>query len=112
MGIESSDSLFTKMSLFEKYAYCGDKEKALMMVTDEVIRLGEWDDIVSWMLAQFYSLLNENEQALNWLEIAVGRGWFNYPFLNEYDPFLENIRGEPRFKRLMERVKLEWENLD
>ena len=28
------------------------------------------------------------------------------------DPFLENIRGEPRFKKLMERVKREWENFE
>ena len=32
--------------------------------------------------------------------------------LAEKDPFLENIRGEPRFKKLMERVKHEWENFE
>jgi hypothetical protein len=31
-----------------------------------------------------------------------------YPFLNEYDPYLANIRGEESFKKLMERVKYEW----
>jgi hypothetical protein len=25
---------------------------------------------------------------------------------------LENVRGEPRFKKLMERVKHEWENFE
>jgi len=28
------------------------------------------------------------------------------------DFFIENIRGEPRFKKLMERVKHEWENFE
>ncbi len=28
------------------------------------------------------------------------------------NPFLENIRGEERFKKLMERVKYEWENFE
>ena len=51
-------------------------------------------------------------EALDWLENAVNRGFLNYPFLSEYDPFLENIRGERRFKDLMERVKHEWENID
>jgi hypothetical protein len=46
------------------------------------------------------------------LEYATSRGFINYPFLNEYDPLLENIRGEPRFKKLMERVKHEWENFE
>jgi len=49
---------------------------------------------------------------LNWLEHAVDRGNFDYPFFNEYDPFLENICGEERFKKLMERVKYEWENFE
>jgi hypothetical protein len=30
--------------------------------------------------------------------------------LAELDPFLANIRGEERFKKLMERVKYEWEH--
>jgi hypothetical protein len=28
------------------------------------------------------------------------------------DPFLANIRDEPRFKKLMERVKYEWEHFE
>lgn len=47
-----------------------------------------------------------------WLEHAVDRGFINYPFLKEIDPFLENIRGEPRFQKLMAHVKHEWENFE
>jgi hypothetical protein len=35
---------------------------------------------------------------------------FNYPFLNEYDPFLKNLRDDARFKKLMQRIKTEWDN--
>ena len=67
---------------------------------------------MSWEIAAGYALLDRPGEALDWLENAVNRGFLNYPFLSEYDPFLENIRGERRFKDLMERVKHEWENLD
>jgi hypothetical protein len=30
----------------------------------------------------------------------------------EYSPFLANIRGEERFKKLMERAKYEWERFE
>ena len=63
-------------------------------------------------MADYYALINEKEEAFKWLEHAINRGFINYPFLNEYDPFLENIRGEERFKKLMERVKYEWENFE
>lgn len=35
----------------------------------------------------------------------------DYSF-SHHNPLLENIRGEPRFKKLMERVKHEWENVE
>ena len=59
-----------------------------------------------------FALLNENNNALGWLENAVRLGFINCPFLNQYDPFLENLRGEERFKKLMERVKYEWEHFE
>ncbi|MFC2166091.1 hypothetical protein ACFLT2_13980, partial [Acidobacteriota bacterium] len=59
-----------------------------------------------------FALLDERNVAMDWLEHAVNRGFINYPLLSEHDPFLVNIRGEPRFKKLMERVKHEWENFE
>ena len=70
------------------------------------------DEVFSLILAEGYSLIGEKEKALEWLENAVERGFINYHFLNQYDPFLENIRSEARFKELMKRVKYEWENFE
>jgi hypothetical protein len=64
----------------------------------------------SMLLADSFSMINETEKALDWVEKTIKRGNINYPFLNTYDPFLENIRGELRFKKLMEGVKKEWGN--
>ena len=35
----------------------------------------------------------------------------NHPFMNEV-PLFGNIRGESRFKKLVERVKYEWEHFE
>ncbi|HUU38348.1 MAG TPA: hypothetical protein VMW46_09125 [Candidatus Desulfaltia sp.] len=51
-------------------------------------------------------------EALSWLEHAVARGWANYPLFSRIDPLLANIRSEERFRKLMERVKREWENFE
>ena len=64
-----------------------------------------------WTLVIGLSLIDEKEEALNWLEEWVNLGCVNYPLFSK-DPFLENIRGEIRFKKLMKRVKYEWENLE
>jgi len=57
------------------------------------------------------SLVGAKEEALDWLENAVNRGFINYP-LFQCDRFLDNIRGEERFKKLMERAKYEWEHFE
>jgi hypothetical protein len=41
--------------------------------------------------------------------VAVEFGVINWPWLAEHEPFLANVRGEPRFGRLMERVRKAWE---
>jgi hypothetical protein len=57
-------------------------------------------------------LIGEKARALDCLERDVNLGMSNYPLMSELDPFLAGIRGEERFKKLMERVKSEWENFE
>ena len=68
----------------------------------------------SYFIAEIYALLDEKEKAMDWIENSVSRGGigFNYPFINHYDPFFINVRGEERFKKLMEKVKYEWEHFE
>jgi tetratricopeptide (TPR) repeat protein len=98
--------------LFFKYALQGEKKKALETITEDVKSYFWNDPEFMWLGVCNYALIDEKEEALNWVEHIIDRGWINYPFLSERAPFLENIRGEPRFKKLMERVKHEWENFE
>ena len=66
----------------------------------------------SLLTADLYAILDEREQAIDRLENAVNRDWTNYPYLNEYDPFLAKLRSDPRFQKLMVRVKGEWERFE
>jgi hypothetical protein len=36
----------------------------------------------------------------------------NYPFLSEHDRYLDNIRGEVRFRQAMERARREWDRFE
>ena len=102
----------TKLALMLKFACQKDKESAFQVMTPDFKETCQRDLSYSHHLVGFYAMLNEKKEAMDWLENAINRGFLNYPFLNEYDPFLENIRGEERFKKLMERVKVEWDNFE
>ena len=95
-----------------KYALRGEKKKALDTFSEKA-RGFIWNDPeVPWSGASLFALVDEKDEALLWLEHAIDRGWINYPLFAERNPFFANIRGEPRFKKLMERVKYEWEHFE
>jgi len=87
----------------------GEHEKLLGVVTPELRAAAQWDEIFSWWLADCFALVNERDAAIDCCERAVEFGFINLPWLSEYEPFLANLRGEPRFVRLMERVGRAWE---
>jgi len=104
--------LLGKTMLFMKYALQGHKDKA-MQAFSESSRRDAWKDFhLPLFIAECFALIDERPEAIRWLEHAVDKGWCNYPLFCELDPFLANIRGEPRFKKLMERVKKEWEEFE
>jgi tetratricopeptide (TPR) repeat protein len=106
------NTIFASDALFLKHALQGQKGNAVRAFTQELKNIATMDPQGSWWVAGYYSLIDEKEEALNWLENAVNRGFLHYPCLSEHSPFLENIRGEERFKKLMKRVKKEWENFE
>jgi non-specific serine/threonine protein kinase len=107
----TSKHFFLRVSIFLKKALLGENDVSELL-TDEFITTAKRDFQYSSVFADIYALLGHKKEALDWLENAVNRGFINYPFLSEYDPFLENVRSEDRFKKLMERVKHEWENFE
>jgi non-specific serine/threonine protein kinase len=107
---EQMHKLFTGWLLFLKHGIQGEKRKALKSLNEDV-RSFFWNDAdLPICGAGAFALIDEKDEALRWLEHSVNKGFINYPFISRIDPFLENIRGEPWFKKLMERVKYEWEN--
>ena len=109
---ETDDNMWTQLTVFLKYALIKDKEKADLLLKTDFIKSIQFDLQNSYHIASFYSLLGDNEKSLYWLKNAVERGFINYPLLNEQDKLLNNVREEPEFKKLMKRVKKEWENFE
>jgi serine/threonine protein kinase len=109
---DNEASMLVKTCVLLKYAVQGRKQDVLKSIGLDLKRWAEKDFNFSLWVAECCAMVGENERALQWLENSVDHGFVNYPFLNEYDPLLENIRGEDRFKKLMERVKREWEHFE
>jgi non-specific serine/threonine protein kinase len=109
---DTPDIFFTRLAVFLQHALQGEKEKALALINDEFTAAARVDWQYSSLMAGGYALLQEKDQALDWLENAINRGFINYPFIAKHDPFLENLRGDERFEKLLAKAKAAWENFE
>ena len=109
---EAPGNVMPMSMVFLLHAARGERTLALQNVTEEYRSVAWQDYWIPFTMAEGYALIGEEGEALRWLEHAADKGWINYPLLSEIDPFLANIRGEERFKKLMERVKYEWEHFE
>lgn len=57
-----------------------------------------------YYLAQIAAIEGSKEEAYRWLQEAIDRGWVNDRW-SLRDPLLENLRGEPRFQKMMDALK-------
>jgi non-specific serine/threonine protein kinase len=108
----SANHPFKKLALMLKHSLQRDKEAAVREMTPEFYEWARKDPTWSYRLASDFAYLDAKEEALDWLENAVDLGHINYPFFAEKDLFLTKLRGDPRFEKLMQRVKREWEEFE
>lgn len=108
----SPNNAGTQLGLLLKYGLLKDTERAFQLMTPDFQKTCRRDPEWSYYVSQAFALLDEKKEALDWLENAVDRGFINYPFISKHDTFLDNVRGEERFKKLMGRVKKEWEEFE
>jgi serine/threonine protein kinase/tetratricopeptide (TPR) repeat protein len=106
---ENSEDIFAVMVTAFRHALLGERV-SLLAVLEGPGRSFLWNDpeAPEWA-AGWLALVDEKEKALDWLDHWIDRGSINYPMLARGDPLLEGLRAEPRFQRLLDRIRPEWE---
>jgi Flp pilus assembly protein TadD len=80
----------------------GDRAAVLSPLGAAERAMAESDEYWSYLMAGAHALVGETDQALTWLDHAVTvRGWVDYVYFTRHDRFLESLRPDPRFQKLM-----------
>jgi serine/threonine protein kinase/tetratricopeptide (TPR) repeat protein len=104
--------IYTALSLSFKHAIEGNVTELRHRVTEDVKRTARRDAMWSYMLADIYAIAGMADDALDWLDKALNRGWVNYPFTAQHDPSLVPLHDEPRFQQITERMKKDWQEFE
>ena len=97
-----------------------DDSRILSLVSTSLFEIGERDEAYEWMNkamrlypddagvlingACLFAKDNKKEEALNLLEMAVGKGFGKRDWIMN-DPDYNSLRDEPRFKALLEKIQ-------
>lgn len=101
-----ADSLPAQLSAQFVAACQGVEADTRISVHEEALAA---NDLFPRMFAQAYALAGNIDEALRWLSTAVDRGFINFPYLDQHDPILTRLKGEPRYDRLLEEVGKRWQ---
>lgn len=91
-------------------ASAGEENKAEREIEDAIEKgkgFGHFHH-TAYHIACAYALMKKVEPAIKWLQAAAENGFPCYS-LFEYDPYLDNLRKDPRFVALIAKLKEQWE---
>jgi eukaryotic-like serine/threonine-protein kinase len=107
MGDRFPHAVFTALAESLHRGLRGAAADALAALTPDLESAAQRTELLAREVCHCYAVAGERERALAWLERAVGLGLKNHTFLARHDPFLAQLRGDPRFEAIVERVRRE-----
>lgn len=113
-GFGAADGATTaaKLARVLRLAVEGRSREVATSVTAKLEETARSTDFFARLLANVYALIGDEDRALRWLQVAIDRGFINYPYLAEYDPLLKGLRKDKRFIQLLARVRERWERFE
>jgi hypothetical protein len=102
--MELCDLSWTRGTLICGYGAAGRREDAARMLQDELERGRETQDPIIFVWG--YAGLGDFDSALDWTEKALDARSGMLPVMIKYDPRLDQLRGNPRFEKVLARMRL------
>jgi adenylate cyclase len=104
-AVELNNDPYSISMLAQAYARNGQKDEARKLL-GHLNEMAKSAEVPEYALALVYTSLGEKERAIEALERGFTGGNKSYLFLLPGDPFLDDLRGDPRFEALVQKITL------
>jgi tetratricopeptide (TPR) repeat protein len=102
-AFDLNHDLYSLAMLGQAYARNGQKEEARKILT-QLSEEAKSHYVAPYALALVQIPLGEKDRAIEELERAYEKGETNYLFVIKTDPLLDDLRGQPRFEALVQKI--------
>ena len=102
-AVELNNDPYSIAMLAQAYARNGQTDEARKLLT-HLNEMAKSAEVPEYALALVYTSLGEKERAIEALEHGFAGGNKSYLFLLPGDPFLDGLRGDPRFEALTQKI--------
>src|SRR5438876_1719056 len=102
-AFDLNHDLYSLAMLGQAYARNGQKEEARTILT-QLSEEAKSHYVAPYALALVQIPLGEKDRAIEELEQAYEKGETNYLFVIKTDPLLDDLRGQPRFDALVQKI--------
>jgi len=102
-AVELNNDPYSIAMLAQAYARNGQTDEARKLLT-HLNEMAKSAEVPEYALALVYTSLGERERAIEALEHGFAGGNKSYLFLLPGDPFLDDLRGDPRFEALVQKI--------
>jgi hypothetical protein len=109
---DQRDSLPARLSFFLANAAMGRSREANAELTPQIEAVARATDVFPRFLAEGFALAGARETAINWLQVAIDRGFVNYPFLARHDRSFDTLRADTAFRAVLETARRRWERFE
>jgi hypothetical protein len=109
---DQHDTLPARLSFFLANAATGRTREAEAELTPQIEAIARATDVFPRFLAEGFALAGARESAMQWLRIAIDRGFVNYPFLAHHDPTLKALHGDSASEALLQIARHRWEQFE
>jgi len=104
-AVELNNDPYSISMLAQAYARNGQKDEARKLL-GHLNEMAKSAEVPEYALAIAYTSLGEKDRAIEALEHSFAGGNKSYLFLLPGDPFLDDLRGDPRFEALVQKITL------
>ena len=94
-----------KLEALERGYQEGGYSGALRSMAETLVARSDTMFVPPWQIGTLYARAGDAELALDYLELAYEAHDGNIPYLS-VDPIFDDLRDQPRFRRLIERLGL------